>query len=53
MALTDYILNNYEEVKKLRGVIEKRNYASRKMVSNIGYQEEKEDDTYIYVTKSR
>lgn len=29
-AVSDYILENYNEVKKLRGVIDKCNYASRK-----------------------
>lgn len=56
-SLSDYIFTNYEEVKKLRGVIDKSNYASRKMANSIGFVEEKVDSEYdydyIYVTKTR
>ena len=43
----------YEEIKKLRGIIEKSNYASRNMAMQLGYSVEKQDDMYIYVSKSR
>lgn len=56
-SLSNYIFENFEEVKKLRGVIDKSNYASKKMASSIGFIEEKVDSEYdydyIYVTKTR
>lgn len=56
-TISKYILENLTKVKKLRGVIDKSNYASRKVAKNAGFTEEivdKEYDyDYIYVTKSR
>lgn len=51
--LSNYLLKEYEEIKKLRGIIEKSNYASRNMAMQLGYSVEKQDDMYIYVSKSR
>ncbi len=51
--LAQYLLDNRCEIQKLRGVIEKSNYASCKMALSAGFIEEKRDDQYIYVSKSR
>lgn len=56
-TISNYILEHFEEVKKLRGVIDKSNYASRKVALNSGFVEEsvslEYDYDYVYVTKSR
>ncbi len=52
-AITKYILYNIKEVTKVKGVIEKSNYASRKMAESVGYVEDAKDDFYVYVSKSR
>ena len=52
-TISNYLLEHYENIIKLRGVIEKSNYASRHMFLNTGYKEEKVDDMYVYVSKTR
>lgn len=56
-TVSKYILENFNKVKKLRGVIDKSNYASRKVAKNAGFIEEIVDKDYdydyVYVTKSR
>ncbi len=56
-TLSNYILENYEKVKKLRGVIDKSNYASKNMALRSGFIEEEiqseYDYDYIYVSKTR
>lgn len=56
-TVSNYILEHFEEVKKIRGVIDKSNYASRKVALNSGFLEEEVDSEYnydyVYVTKSR
>ncbi len=52
-AITEYILYNMREVLKVKAVIEKSNYASRKLFENVGFTEDSKDDFYIYVSKSK
>lgn len=52
-TISDYLLNNLQEVIKVRGVIERRNYASKKVALNSGFLEENRDDFYIYFSKER
>lgn len=55
-TVSDYILEHFEEVKKIRGVIDKSNYASKKVALNSGFLEESDSEKnydYVYVTKSR
>lgn len=52
-VLSDYLLENYEEIIKLRGIIEKRNKHSKLMAERAGFIEEKKEDDYIYVSKTR
>lgn len=51
--ISNYILENMEEVKKLRGVIEKNNYASKAMATKVGFIEENRDNEHIIVSKTR
>lgn len=51
--ISNYILENYQEVKKLKGVIDRSNYASKAMANRVGFQEESRDDNYITVSKER
>lgn len=51
--ISNYILDNMEEVKKLRGVIERSNYASKAMACKVGFVEESRDNEHITVSKTR
>lgn len=56
-SVSNYILETFSEVKKLRGVIDKSNYASRQVAKNSGFSEEEVDKEYnydyVYVSKTR
>lgn len=52
-TVSDYILENLVEVKKIKGVIEKSNYASQAIAKNASFLEEDRDDFYIYFSKNR
>ncbi len=52
-TISDYILENYASIQKLKGVIEKGNYPSQNMAKKAGFIEENREDNYIYVSKSR
>lgn len=51
--ISNYILDNMEEVKKLRGIIERSNYASKAMANKVGFVEESRDNEHITVSKTR
>ncbi len=52
-TLSEYIFKNYQQVLKIRGIIDKSNYRSKALAKSVGFEEEKKDENYIYVTKSR
>lgn len=56
-TISDYILENMDNVKKLRGVIDKSNYASLVVAKKSCFVEEcvdsEYDYDYVYVTKTR
>ena len=52
-SISDYLLNNLKDVVKIKGVIERSNYPSRKVALNSGFIEEDRDDFYIYYAKGR
>ncbi len=52
-TLSEYIFKNYQQVIKIRGIIDKSNYRSKALAKSVGFEEEKKDENYIYVTKSR
>lgn len=52
-TISNYILENIEEVKKIRGVIDRSNYSSKMVASQVGFNIESRDDNYIYVSKTR
>lgn len=45
-VLSNYLLENYKEIEKLKGVIDKSNYESKKMASSVGFSLENQDDFY-------
>lgn len=51
--ISNFILDNIKEVKKLRGIIERSNYASKAMASKVGFVEESRDNEHIIVSKTR
>ena len=53
VTISEYILKNIKEVICLKGVIEKSNYISRKIAKEAGFQIDKRDDFYVYVSKTR
>ncbi len=52
-TISSYILEYYEKINKIAGVIDRYNYASRSMAQKAGFIEEDRDDNYIYVSKSK
>lgn len=52
-TISDYILENYHQVKQIFGIIERNNYISQSMATKAGFLPSNRDDSYIYVTKER